>query len=94
MTYDKNWPQLSAAQIDAMVDRAVAQPQEPGVFIWFSRPALALAASLVLLVVIAVTWSLPHAPVTIPVQNVAATTGNGDAEFSDYMMYELLDDLT
>lgn len=90
MTQDKNWPQLSEARIDEMVDTATAFPQERAqVFIWWSRPALAVAASVILLIAVVAgfqtpRYSMPHA------ENITATD-NGD--LSDYMMYEILDDL-
>lgn len=91
MTNNKNWPQLSASRIDQMTDHALSFTQEkPQVIVFWSRPALALAASIVLLIAVAVSWQMPRysAP---HVENVAATEGG---DLSDYMMYELLEDLT
>ena len=92
MTRDKNWPQLSADRIDQMTDHALSFAQEkPPVILFRSRPAWALAASVVLLIAVAVSWQAPRYHNAPHVESAAAADGG---ELSDYMMYELLEDLT
>ncbi|HCM83918.1 MAG TPA: hypothetical protein PKW15_01725 [Alphaproteobacteria bacterium] len=92
MKTDKNWPQLSAARIDDMIETAIAFPQErPQMLVWFSRPAMAIAASVVLLIAVAAAWQVPNYNPSPQVQNASVSD---DIGLTDYMMYDLLEDLT
>jgi hypothetical protein len=86
----KLWPELSITEINRMADIAILRSQEKPRIHLLSRPALALAASVVLVVVAAVQLSWPNRNVAGLTQDVAVM----DDDISDYLIYDLLDDLS